>query len=182
MSLFLFHFKKIFQDYWDAFVCPVILKLGCICMSVVNVAVLYLRQCCLLVTQVVYEHAWEWTCCVCEVGHGSRLSFGYCDGCVCLSVYTSVQVESLSLLHIVVGLSSSSSSLSAVVDDGRRRQNLVIKPFWSLSLMFTFHSTLCSEIQQCGSSTNNHATAVRPSSREITLVGVIWTLLFAAVS
>jgi len=48
---------------------------------------------------------------------------------VCLSVYTSVQVESLSLLHIVVGLSSSSSSLSAVVDDGRRRQNLVIKPF-----------------------------------------------------
>jgi len=48
---------------------------------------------------------------------------------VCLSVYTSVQVESLSLLHIVVGLSSSSSSLSAVVDDGRRRQNLVIKLF-----------------------------------------------------
>ena len=38
-------------------------------------------------------------------------------------------MESLSLLHIVVGLSSSSSSLSAVVDDGRRRQNLVIKPF-----------------------------------------------------
>jgi len=70
---------------------------------------------------------------VCEVGHASRLLFGYCDGCVCLSVclsvYTSVQVESLSLLHIVVGLSSSSSSLSAVVDDGRRRQNLVIKPF-----------------------------------------------------